>query len=64
MLLIAFIHADEDAALIRQWGARAQLRFSKRLAEVHSDAHHFARGTHLRTQRRIDAREFREREHR
>ena len=62
--LVVIVDADEDRALFGQRAAGADLRFQERLAEVHADAHHFAGGAHLRSERRIDAGEFVEREDR
>src|SRR5439155_4442938 len=50
--------ADEYRALIRQRRTRADLRLEECLTEVLAHAHHFSRGAHLRTERRIYAREF------
>ena len=61
---VAIVDREEHAALIRQRRARAQLRLGERLAEILAHAHHFAGGAHLRTQRRIDAGELIEWEHR
>ena len=55
---VAIVHADENHAALGQRSARAQLRLAERFAEIFADAHHFARRSHLRPQRRIDAREI------
>ena len=60
---MAVVDAKEHAAAVRKRGAGAQLRLGEGFTKIFTDAHHFTGRSHLRTEGRVDAGEFVEREH-
>src|SRR5687767_5318365 len=62
-ILVEIIHREKDRALTRQAVVRGELSFRERHSERACHTHHLSRGSHFRTEYRIELAELRERKH-
>ena len=62
--LVVFLHADEHLPFVGKLQVRGQQRLVERVGEVVGNPHDLSGGTHLGTEKRVDAGELGEREDR